>query len=108
MVLSPEEMEKRLVQLEAEVAALRRRVERNPGESAAERDRQTEARALDADAEWGRVCEKLGIPVEPFPGIEKLRAMQAEHNKVLESRKQAREATKKKTPPGKKKVSRRD
>jgi len=102
MVLSPEEMEKRLVQLEVEVAALRARVEGYPGESSVERDRRTEAHGLDADAEWGRVCEKLGIPVEAFPGIEKLRAREAEHNKVMEARKKAREAARKKTPPDRK------
>jgi hypothetical protein len=105
MVLSPEEMEKRLVQLEAEVAALRRRVEGYPGEISAEPDCRTEARGLDADAEWGRICEKLGIPVEAFPGIEKLRAREAEHNKVMAARKKATEAAKKNTPPGKKKGS---
>jgi hypothetical protein len=105
MVLSPEEMEKRLIQLEEDVVQLRRRVEGYPGETSAERGCRTEARGLDADAEWGRICEKLGIPGEPFPGIENLRAREAEHNQVLEARKKAREAAKKQASRGKKKSS---
>jgi hypothetical protein len=107
MVLSPEEVEKRLLQLEEEVAQLRRRVESCPGETAAEPGCRTEAPRLDADAEWARICEKMGLPVEPFPGIETLRAREVEHNKMREARKEAREAAKKKTPPGQTKASRR-
>jgi hypothetical protein len=79
MAITLEELEKRLVALEQEVAALRQREERRLiNETSAQRGarllREAKASQAAMSAAWARAMERMGIRGEPI-GAEKLQEM---------------------------------
>ena len=98
MATTLEDLARRMELLEAEVARLRKRVEgpfieETPAEHGARMLREAKAEQGALKATMDQLFEQMGIKGEA-PGIEKLRAMQREHERQQAERKKQRASAK--------------